>query len=89
MTDEPTLRTKTYVLDLVISFMMEHEKQMDQMLERIERIVPLLLRKSPEYPQKFLDISNHSGRILDKLMLILLERSRIGYSYLLLLSLNR
>jgi hypothetical protein len=38
MTDEPTLRTKTDVLDLVISFMMEHEKQMDQMLERIERV---------------------------------------------------
>jgi hypothetical protein len=45
MTDEPTLRTKTDVLDLVISFMMEHEKQMDQMLERIERIADRLSSK--------------------------------------------
>jgi len=42
MTDEPTLRTKTDVLDLVISFMMEHEKQMDQMLERLERLADKL-----------------------------------------------
>ena len=42
MTDEPNLRTKTDVLDLVISFMMDHEKQMDQMIERIERIADKL-----------------------------------------------
>jgi predicted Zn-ribbon and HTH transcriptional regulator len=45
MTDEPTLRTKTDVLDLVISFLMDHEKQMDQMLERIERIADRLSSK--------------------------------------------
>ncbi len=45
MTDEPTLRTKTDVLDLVISFMVEHEKQMDQMLERIERVADKLSSK--------------------------------------------
>lgn len=45
MTDEPTLRTKTDVLDMVISFMMEHEKQMDQMLERIERVADRLSSK--------------------------------------------
>lgn len=38
MTDEPSLNTKTDVLDLIISFLMEHEKQMDQTLQRIERI---------------------------------------------------
>jgi hypothetical protein len=42
MTDEPNLRTKTDVLDLVISFMMDHEKQMDQMLERIEKVTDKL-----------------------------------------------
>ncbi len=51
MTDEPTLRTKTDVLDLVISFMVEHEKQMDQMLERIERVADKLSRKGTrDYP---------------------------------------
>jgi adenylate cyclase class IV len=45
MTDEPTLRTKTDVLDLVISFLMDHEKQMDQMLERIERVADKLSQK--------------------------------------------
>ena len=42
MTDEPNLRTKTDVLDLVISFMIDHEKQMDQMLERIEGVAEKL-----------------------------------------------
>ena len=42
MTDKPNLRTKTDVLDMVISFMMDHEKQMDQMLERIEKIADKL-----------------------------------------------
>jgi adenylate cyclase class IV len=45
MTDEPNLRTKTDVLDLVISFMMDHEKKMDQMLERIERVADKLSQK--------------------------------------------
>lgn len=42
MTNEPDLRTKTDVLDLVISFLMEHEKQMDMMLERIENLTEKL-----------------------------------------------
>ena len=38
MTDEPSLKTKTDVLDLVINFIMDHEKRMDQMVERLERL---------------------------------------------------
>ena len=37
MTDESGLGTKTDVLDFVISFIVEHEKRMDQMVERLER----------------------------------------------------
>lgn len=46
MSDEPSLKSKTDVLDLVISFMMEHEKQMDQMLERLARVTNKLSRDS-------------------------------------------
>lgn len=42
MTNEPDLRTKTDVFDLVISFLMEHEKQMATMLDRIEKITERL-----------------------------------------------
>jgi len=44
MNDELNVRTKTDVLDLVISFIMEHEKQMDTMTERLERIAEKLSR---------------------------------------------
>jgi len=46
LTDEPSLKTKTDVLDLIISFLMEHEKHMDQTLQRIERIADTLLRNA-------------------------------------------
>ncbi len=46
MTDEPSIKTKADVLDLIISFLMEHEKQMDQTLQRIERIADTLLRNA-------------------------------------------
>lgn len=45
MTDEPSFKTKTDVLDLIISFLMEHEKQMDQMLHRVERMAETLARR--------------------------------------------
>lgn len=45
MTDEPSAKTKTDVLDLIISFLMEHEKQMDQMLRRLERLVEALPKR--------------------------------------------
>ena len=48
LTDEPALKTKTDVLDLIISFLMEHEKQMDHMLQRLEGIVETL-SKSGRY----------------------------------------
>jgi len=38
LTDEPSTQTKTDVLDLVISFLMDHEKQMDQMIQRLEKL---------------------------------------------------
>jgi uncharacterized coiled-coil protein SlyX len=44
MSDEPTLRTKTDVLDLVIGFIVEHERRMDQMVERLERVAEKLSR---------------------------------------------
>ena len=44
MSDEPTLRTKTDVLDLVIGFIVEHEKRMDDMVTRMESIVEKMSR---------------------------------------------
>ena len=38
MSDEPSQKTKTDVLDLVISFIREHEKRMDDIVERMERL---------------------------------------------------
>lgn len=46
MTDEPSLKTKTDVLDLVISFIMDHEKRMDQMVERLEKLTGKLPNRS-------------------------------------------
>lgn len=46
MSDEPTLKTRADVLDLVIGFIMDHEKQMDRMIGRLERIVERLSRNS-------------------------------------------
>ncbi|UCH57890.1 MAG: hypothetical protein JSV18_03020 [Candidatus Bathyarchaeota archaeon] len=58
MNDEVDLKTKTDVLDLVISFLMEHEKKMDLIVQRLERISERLSRSrysttkstSPLYP---------------------------------------
>lgn len=44
MTDESGLKAKTDVLDFVISFIVEHEKRMDQMVERMERAAERLAR---------------------------------------------
>lgn len=44
LTDEPSLNTKADVLDFIISFLMEHEKYMDQTLQRIERIAETMSR---------------------------------------------
>lgn len=44
MSDEPTLRTKTDVLDLVIGFIIEHEKRMDDMVARMESMVEKMSR---------------------------------------------
>ena len=38
MRDEIGVKTKTDVLDFVISFIVEHEKRMDHMTERLEKI---------------------------------------------------
>lgn len=38
MSDEPSQKTKTDVLDLIISFIREHEKRMDDIVERMERL---------------------------------------------------
>jgi uncharacterized coiled-coil protein SlyX len=38
MRDEIGVKSKTDVLDFVINFIVEHEKRMDQMTERLERI---------------------------------------------------
>jgi len=52
LSDEPPFRTKTDVLDLLISFLREHEKQMDHMLQRLERVVETLSKMEPpiEHP---------------------------------------
>lgn len=42
MRDEIGIKSKTDVLDFVISFIVEHEKRMDQMTERLERITEKL-----------------------------------------------
>ena len=38
MSDEPPMKTKTDVLDLIIGFLMEHEKQLDSIVERLETL---------------------------------------------------
>ena len=38
MSDEPSQKTKTDVLDLIISFIREHEKRMDEIVERMEKL---------------------------------------------------
>ena len=56
MTDEPSTKTKTDVLDLIISFLMEHEQQLDQTLQRLEKLVERLSERSdrldPEPPRR-------------------------------------
>jgi len=39
---EPTKKTKTDVLDLIISFIIEHEKEMDSIVTRLEKVVERL-----------------------------------------------
>jgi hypothetical protein len=46
MSDEPSQKTKTEVLDLIISFIMDHEKRMDQIVERMERLSERTYRSS-------------------------------------------
>jgi hypothetical protein len=38
MSDEPPMKTKTDVLDLIIGFLIEHEKQLDSIVERLETL---------------------------------------------------
>jgi hypothetical protein len=45
MRDEIGVKSKTDVLDFVISFIVEHEKRMDHMTERLERITENLGRR--------------------------------------------
>ncbi len=45
MRDEMGVKTRTDVLDFVISFIVEHEKRMDHMTERLERITEKLGKK--------------------------------------------
>jgi len=44
VSDESSI--KTDVLDLIINFLMEHEKQLDQMMERLERLIETLTKRS-------------------------------------------
>jgi hypothetical protein len=46
MADESSLQTKTDILDLVISFVMEHEKRMDEIVERLEQLSARMARMS-------------------------------------------
>lgn len=48
MSDEYSTKTKTDVLDLIINFLMEHEKQLDQMMERLENLIKILTKGSNE-----------------------------------------
>jgi hypothetical protein len=48
MRDEIGVKSKTDVLDFVISFMVEHEKRMDHFTERLEKITEKLGKRN--YP---------------------------------------
>jgi len=48
VSDEYSTKTKTDVLDLIINFLMEHEKQLDQMMERLESLIQILTKGSNE-----------------------------------------
>ena len=45
MAEEPSIRTKMDVLDLIIGFLIEHEKQMDQMVQQFERVMEAQSRR--------------------------------------------
>jgi len=51
LSDEPPFKTKTDVLDLLISFLREHEKQMDHMLQRLEKIAETLPKRERHVEQ--------------------------------------
>lgn len=51
MSDEPPFKTKTDVLDLLISFLREHEKQMDHMLQRLEKIAEKMSKRERHVEQ--------------------------------------
>lgn len=42
MKDEPSLETKIDAVDIIIIFLVEYEKHMDHMLQRLERSVETL-----------------------------------------------
>jgi hypothetical protein len=44
MTDEHTLKTKTDVIDLVIGFLVDYEKRLDDITERLDRIAEKMVR---------------------------------------------
>jgi len=48
VSDEYSTKTKTDVLDLIINFLMEHEKQLDKMMERLESLIQILNKGSNE-----------------------------------------
>ena len=45
MKDETSIKTQVDVLDLIISFLMSHEKRMDQIIQRLERLVETASRR--------------------------------------------
>ncbi|HUS78478.1 MAG TPA: hypothetical protein VM050_07445 [Patescibacteria group bacterium] len=45
VSDKSSLKTKTDVLDLIIGFIMEHEKRMDEIVERLEKLSDRMSRE--------------------------------------------
>lgn len=44
MKNDPSSDSKTDVLDLIINFLMDHEKQMDHMIQRLETLLKELTK---------------------------------------------
>lgn len=45
MMGETSVKTKTDVIDLIICFLMDHEKYMDRMMQRLEKLVETLSKE--------------------------------------------
>lgn len=74
MAEEPSIRTKMDVLDLIIGFLMEHEKQMDQMVQQLERVMEAQSRRGTVYAPE----APHQAETRPNSIMLTINTPRIG-----------